>query len=417
MTLLKHFERVGMTCSDLGRTVGFYCGLLNLQEILRKATQGGTVLRILKKAGVFLILWIGGNHAQSEPLSADTLASRAELAAQYIQSAQLPTGLFEYEYDFLLGRFLDRDNIVRQAAAASVLAEYATFFDDTASAVAVKSAIEALVKKSVRYGDGLLASEDGELESGNAGATAFALLAELHYFEATTDERFQEQRLAWLMGLRELQLPSGGFSQSASDPSESHYFNGEAWLALAHASRLFPSNTIVKAMLAKADAYLIERYGRKPEAQFAHWGMMAASVRYRTTTRAQFLEFLSGLSTDFITELRPEIVPGRNACSSVEGLAAAKLALLQANGSRSDDALSKRIETDLLNSLELQILPGQTRISLSRERYLTDPAVAEFAGAFLNARPGLRTRIDSTQHCLSALLKYIELARSAGRPQ
>lgn len=373
--------------------------------------RGRAITRVVRQVCFFLVLSTG--QARSEPLKAEDLAWRTELAAQYIQFVQLPTGLFEYEYDFVLGGFLDRDNIVRQAAAASVLAEYASFFADSTAAIAVRGALEALSKASTPYADGLLVSEDSSVKTGNAGATAFALLTELYYFEATGEHRFAEQRHAWAKGLQELQLPSGGFAQSASNSDESPYFNGEAWLALAHASRLFPSNPIVSEMLLRADAYLIERYGRKPEAQFAHWGMMAASVRYRTTREPRFKDFLSGLSRAFVTELRPDIVPGRNACSSVEGLAAAKLALMEANGGR-DDALSKRVDADLLNSLELQILPGQTRIDLAPRRYLSDPSIAEFAGAFLNSRSALRTRIDSTQHCLSALIKYIDMNRAAG---
>lgn len=35
------FEHVGMTCSDLDRTIAFYCGLLGLTVALRKNTERG----------------------------------------------------------------------------------------------------------------------------------------------------------------------------------------------------------------------------------------------------------------------------------------------------------------------------------------------------------------------------------------
>ena len=39
--MLIGFEHVGMTCSDLDRTIAFYCGLLGLTVALRKKTERG----------------------------------------------------------------------------------------------------------------------------------------------------------------------------------------------------------------------------------------------------------------------------------------------------------------------------------------------------------------------------------------
>lgn len=355
-------------------------------------------------------MFLAPNAVHSEPLSKELIAARAELAARYIQSVQLPTGLFEYEYDFLLGRFTDGDNLVRQAAAAFVLAEYANHSGDASAAGSVRLAVEALASWSLSYGGGSVVSATGELKDGSTGATAFALLAELQYLDATGDNRFSGSRLAWLKGLQELQLPSGGFSQSVGDATESSYFNGEAWLALAHFARLFPADEAARGMLARADSYLMDRYGREPDTQFAHWGLMSASLRYRTTKESRFLKFISNLSEAYITELRPVVVPDRNACSAVEGLAAAALALSQ--GKRGDGVLFKkileRVEAQLSANLALQIMPGQVRFSLGNERYLEDPRIVDFTGAFLKGGHIPITRIDYTQHCLSALMRYAE---------
>ena len=53
--------------------------------------------------------------AGAADLDAETLADRADLAAAYMAGVQNADGTFGYEFDFVLGEFLDRDNIVRQA--------------------------------------------------------------------------------------------------------------------------------------------------------------------------------------------------------------------------------------------------------------------------------------------------------------
>ena len=94
-----------------------------------------------------------------------------------------------------------------------------------------------------------------------------------------------------------------------------------------------------------------------------------------------------------------------NSCTAIEGLASA------ANGLANPEApLSKQLATRLPNemakNLELQVLPGQISIHLGAERYLVNSRLPDFAGAFLNGRARPKRRIDFTQHCLSALLKY-----------
>lgn len=52
--MLKHFEHVGMTCSDLDRTVAFYCGLLGLATVLRKTLPDGGQVAFLDAGGGML---------------------------------------------------------------------------------------------------------------------------------------------------------------------------------------------------------------------------------------------------------------------------------------------------------------------------------------------------------------------------
>lgn len=52
--MVQGFEHVGMTSSDLDRTIAFYCGLLGLKEILVKATGEGGRIAFLETGGVML---------------------------------------------------------------------------------------------------------------------------------------------------------------------------------------------------------------------------------------------------------------------------------------------------------------------------------------------------------------------------
>ncbi|HTO27370.1 MAG TPA: VOC family protein, partial [Devosia sp.] len=52
---LLGLEHVGMTCSDLDRTMAFYCGLLGLKLALRKAAPNGEVIFLDTGAGMLEI--------------------------------------------------------------------------------------------------------------------------------------------------------------------------------------------------------------------------------------------------------------------------------------------------------------------------------------------------------------------------
>nr|WP_295889114.1 VOC family protein [uncultured Devosia sp.] len=52
---LLALEHVGMTCSDLDRTMAFYCGLLGLKLALRKTSPNGEVVFLDTGAGMLEI--------------------------------------------------------------------------------------------------------------------------------------------------------------------------------------------------------------------------------------------------------------------------------------------------------------------------------------------------------------------------
>ncbi len=356
--------------------------------------------------GVTLVagcLACGQVTAQAAGLDRIELSERARLAAAYLSRAQQADGTFAYEYDFALGRYRDRDSIVRQAGAVFGLADYLGHDGDGPVRDAVVRGLDMLAARSIAYGDGQLVSGDGTLASAATGATAIALLAELSFFRATGNDRFASIRRAWLAGLAALQLPAGRFAERPDVATESDYFNGETWLALARYVRRFPDDLTAREMLARADEAMIARYTRTPELFFFHWGTMAAATRFATTREARFLDFVSMQGWLFVFALADDLSPDGNSCAAVEGLADGARALL-AGGRASDPGyapIAAQAERRLATALSMQIVPGA---AMSVD--ISDGDRERFAGAFLNGLDSPRTRIDATQHCLSAILKY-----------
>lgn len=333
--------------------------------------------------------------------------TRAEAAGRHLYARQTEEGRFLYQFDFLAGRFIPGDNIVRQTGGGWVLA---MLWDATRAdswRLPVTRAIAYYKQKSAPLGDGLIVSEDGTTKNGRAGATALALLTGLYAWAVDPDTVAESDLQSWLHGLQALQLPEGGFQTLPGTGEQEPYADGESWLALARYVDLFPNDARAQSMLERADRQLMSYYTANPTTQFSHWGLMAASQRLVTTGDKRFAEFLRKYVKIFVEEQRPEIAKGHNTCTIVEGLSAAIGALQAVDGdSELVTRLFARNQAELENNLGLQVREGQNEITLGQERYYHDAKIGNFAGGFLDSGQSLQMRIDSTQHCLSALIGY-----------
>ncbi|MBY4632111.1 VOC family protein [Rhizobium croatiense] len=75
--MLKSFEHVGMTVSDMDRTVEFYCGLLGLRLHLRKMMADGSEVAFLDAGGGMLeIVAPAGGAARAVDVPDDTAGLR-----------------------------------------------------------------------------------------------------------------------------------------------------------------------------------------------------------------------------------------------------------------------------------------------------------------------------------------------------
>ncbi len=344
---------------------------------------------------LFLLVVLSGKVAASD----ETAISDA---VEYLLSAQQPSGLYRYEHDFITARDSKKNNIVRQAGAVYALAEYYSFSGDQRVLPTINRSLTALSKQSLEWRTGRLVALDGELSSAKAGATALALLAVL----MVNDDQWRELENSWLAGLLALQQQGGGFSSRPTTKKESPYSNGEIWLALALYNDRYPKNHWVSAALERADRHMLEKYGQQPDVGFFHWGVMATSLRWSSSRKPVFQQFVASQLANYMEILRPRISPRSNSCYAVEGLAAGLAALDGApNSTELQNKTRQRIDSEMEKNRLLQITSGQNQINFGSGRYLFSPEVEHYAGAFLNGRYRPQVRIDATQHCLSALIK------------
>jgi len=397
-------------------------------------------------AVVTVALVLGGiAPAAAQPTDRD----RLQRTAEYLLAAQLPSGLFVYDFDFVADRSVEPDNIVRQAGVAYILAEYYRYSPDPRVRRAIEATLRRLGDLSLpigksrlqsaleqtgllsvpigRYklraalerfgllyrpsGEGKVISLDGKYAFALTGAGAVALLAEMQYYQATSDNRFGSLRSAWLEGLLNLRIPRRGFRISPGFIDDTPFFDGEGWLALAYYHGVFPRDERVRSALENLEAYLMTRYAADVTTGFYQWGTMAAALRLEQTSDLKFLGFIRAQAQTLLEAPRRDEWRGDSSCAHMEGLAVAAR-VLRAQPDLDRLLLEKvvaRLDEEMAKNRTLQIPPNEGRMAFGKDVQLISPKLRDFAGAFLVSRFRPYTRVDETAHCLSAMTK---LARS-----
>lgn len=382
---------------------------------------------------------------------------RAWNAAQQLLRAQMPSGQFDFEYDFLLSG--KRPNtlfglgkveyIAREAGAAYGLSRYFLSDHDPDVHRALAAILTNLGKLSLpiskahgqqtleamgllrlpfgRYklhgtlqelgllyraaGDGRLVSYDRSYDTAWGGATALALLAELQFQEASHDRRFERLRQAWLKGLLVLYDDGAGFRSLPDTIDENALSNGEIWLALALYTRLFPADRQTADVVAAVDGTMLRTYGAKFDRNIYSWATKAAAERLRATGDPKFAHFIAEQARQRLAETRPASEAGDNSCAKIEGLATA-LRVFTTSPIK-DEALVRRlrlvIAAEMRKNNALQIQPGQNSIDFGHGALLSSPAIADHAGAFLAGFYQPYIRIDFSGHCICALLELDDI--------
>jgi hypothetical protein len=399
-----------------------------------------TLLRIVS----FLSVSVIGGPAQA--ISHD-YSHAISLAVDRWLVVQKPSGFLPYDFNFLEDKESEPDsistaNLARQAGTAAVLADYYAFTKDPRARPAIekfltafgrhslpigKSQIQSLIEKTHllsmpvgrgkirnalerlgllfdKQGPGKVLSPNMDYSDAFTGNVAFALLTELRFAQTSQDQSFSNLRQAWLEALLQLRIPGGGFRKFPTWIDSHPYADGEAWLALAEYHRQFPQDTRVAEMLASVDDSLIKIYASDFNIDFYHWGAMAAAARYADSKDAKFLDFIKNQTSAFLDSKQQPA--SYNDCASVEGVADALATLVSAGQGESE--LSGRARTwmarEMTKTEGLQIQPGQQELVFTNAR-VSAPRLKEFTGSFLAGRYDLKTQVDYTSHCVSAMLK------------
>lgn len=362
-----------------------------------------TARRLLPLLLACLLPFAGAGQAAQPSPPADAPVA---LAIAHMLAVQREDGLFAYDFDFVRNGATGENNVVRQAGAAFALGEYYADSHDPDLREPLRRALNALSLLSIDSGGGKLVSRNGELNGVKAGTTALTLLTELHYYRTSGDGRFEQARHDWLRGLLSLRASGKGFRRGPLSEKASPYYNGEIWLALALHAQTF-ADPDVAAVLPRVDDDMMAIYGAAPHIGFFHWGATAAARRYEATGDPRFAAFAAAQARHYIDEMRPQVKPHANTCYALEGLIPALT--LVPPGDELGPRLRARIEAEMTKIRGFQIMPGQTSLDLGDGVTLTSPALGRFAGAFLAGRKRPSTRIDFTQHCVAALLRYNRL--------
>jgi hypothetical protein len=371
-------------------------------------------------------------------------------AVNYLLAAQLPSGLFVYDFDFVADRAVESDNIVRQAGIAYFLAEYYRDVPDPRVRRAIEATLSRLGELSLpisksrwqsaleqtgllsvpigRYklraalerfgllyrpsGNGKVIALDGRYVYALTGAVAVALLAEMQYAQATGDNRFGSLRSAWLEGLLSLRIPHRGFKISPGIIDDTPYFDGEGWLALAYYHGVFPRDKRVTSVLEDLEGYLMTRYAKDVTTGFYQWGTMAAALRLEQTSDPKFLSFIRSQAQTWLERPRRDEWRGDSTCAHMEGLAVAAR-VLRAHPDALLEKVVARLNEEMEKNRALQIPSNGGRIVFGEGVQLISPKLRDFAGAFLVGKFQAYTRVDETGHCVSAMIKLAQLDRSA----
>lgn len=380
-------------------------------------------------------------------------AERIRRAVAHTIATQLPNGLFRYDFDFLAAEPTGQDNIVRQAGTLFALGAYLVDTGDLEVAAPIERGLDALAQRSLpigrtntqswlewagvfsirswrveqalasrgwlyaREGDGSVVSGDASYAGAHAGATALALIAELEYFRATGDDRFAAQRVAWLNGLLALHVPGGGIRDNPETVDTGPYSDGEAWLALALYHDAFPGDAGAARALSELEDYLLDHYGQTPDRSFYHWGALSSAARLARGDPARLADFAAEQAEFVLREVPPEKKKDATSCALIEGLGSA-VAVIRSRPGREElvARLEERVALELARNRPLQIQPGQRRLALGGGGGLHAPSLAGSAGAFLAGRYAPYTRVDLTQHCISAFLTASRHGLAGGRP-
>ena len=369
--------------------------------------------------------------AAAQPQPPGKVLDYLSLSAHFLINQQQPDGFFRYEYDFITGNYSHWDNVIHQTRAGYTLIQYYIFLirnniDSQLASIVLSSAVKALkgyADSSVVHGNmpgklisfyynksGISTPETRKISpdhrirrlEAEIAATAFALMTEMSYWSATSNNTFADARKDWRKAL------IYHTQQALKTPAQKNSFMPLIWQAFAIYTQIDPSDKEIAELLPQIDAYFmtLPRYMRDVEDYT--WDMIAANQRYQTTRQLSFVNFAARQTTRLLEDMYTQHDTGINSCSLSLGLVEASLILTGRTGdyARIEQTALGRSQLEYYSSLKYTILPNQTWITLGPGRTRHSQDFKRFAGASVFGMHLPRTNIGLVELCLLTGMRF-----------
>lgn len=354
------------------------------------------------------------------PLSSSATEKIINDSISWLIATQEENGHFRYEYAPYEDRYLDDDNIVRQAGALYVLGE--ALRREESDGAAIEAAMirsigyfEALSKEGTYNGKTFRCiTEDKNSARCKLGATSLALIGMTSLVEHNDEYRDTYDKLigSYIGFIQAMQKENGGFrnlfnvEDDIQSDAESSFSNGEALLALVRYHSYHPNKT-TKKDIDETFTYLKEDVPF--DIPLYLWVMVAVADLYKKEPRAEYEDYIKAYTDWRVTGFVDRRGTEHNMCAYTEGVALAYDVL--------EEFLSEPTLVQYRDELTFWLTKGSTLQVGNDDQYrvLFTNDIPSFSmiknqarayGGFLTSESVLTERIDFTQHCLNAYLVW-----------
>ena len=349
-----------------------------------------------------------------EPLTTEEIQTIISDGVIWLKNSQEENGHFKYEYLPFEDRYLEDDNIVRQAGAFFNLAEVAKHdlddkYDLEINLDRATKYFTGLSKKSTYKGKSFKCITNSKYSSScKLGATSLALIGLLDFVERYPENKKQLQPLIndYANYILAMKKDNAGYRNtlntrtSLSSEQESSFFNGEALYALVRYYQFKPSKN-VRATIDDTFDYINSSAVPFDTALYL-WAMAALKDMNELWPNQKYVTYAKNYTTWRILSVSRLRESDHNLCAYIEGVTSAYTILEPHVSTDLKKFYKNEINYWMNKSAELQLTEKNQK---NFGAVIKNPTLAY--GGFLTGKDNPTQRIDFTQHCLSTYLQKL----------
>ena len=386
--------------------------------------------KIIATITLFALLALPAQAAEAtrESLTNDEIKETILDAVNWMQTQQEANGHMRYEYIPFLNRYVDDDNMVRQAGSLYELGEVLIRMqqDDIGLTETIENSIKYF-EENTYDGDYITKEKTIEIkcllkteEKCSLGGTSLALIGILDIMQSSSkyENRYSKLAEGYKDFIVAMSLPEGGYQSSyylnkSQNKSESPFANGEAFLALVRYYKYNPTDEI-KEIIDNSFDYFTQEYSEGQwDNNFYLWGMAALKDLHAMDPKEEYYEYVKQYTDWRISTKGNSRFTSHNYCAYIEGVVSA-YSIIEPNVSSKELVFyDEEIDFWLAKSDELQVEADDIfKISFSNGPmfWLRLKNANRSIGGFLTDLKEPVQRIDFTQHCLSSYLqKHVDI--------